>query len=189
MCVEKWPDIKSYSRLLLAKVREGRARNPTEKLKETVTCGLDEKQSLFGRGLSPGDRNELGCLPFLSILLVGRGNSFPHIRAQEEKERKWLKESHRPRTANQSSPRREGETLLPGSKLAQHPPRSKPKTPPCLGPHSHAFGETVNTAPGFAAIVDDCALASTLLIRKAGIFLTAFPSEKIKLPFFPDVCR
>lgn len=73
--VEKWPDIKSYSRFLLAKVREGSARNPTEKLKETVTCGLEEKQSLFVRGFSAADRNEQRCLPFLSILLVGRGNS------------------------------------------------------------------------------------------------------------------
>lgn len=73
--VEKWPDIKSCSRLLLAKVREGRARIPTEKLKETVTCGLEEKQSLFVRGFSAADRNEQRCLPFLSILLVGRGNS------------------------------------------------------------------------------------------------------------------
>lgn len=55
--VEKWPDIKSYSRLLLAKVREGRARNPTETLKETVTCGLQEKQSLVGRGFSAADSN------------------------------------------------------------------------------------------------------------------------------------
>lgn len=83
--VEKWPDIKSYSRLLLAKVREGRARNPTETLKETVTCGLQEKQSLVGRGFSAADRSEQHCLPFLSILLVGRGNSSCTFRHRKKK--------------------------------------------------------------------------------------------------------
>lgn len=100
MHAEKRPDIKSYSGLLLAKVRESRARNPTEKLKETVTCGLEEKQSLFGRGFSAVDRNEQCCLPFLSILLVGRGNSSCTFGHRKKKERKWLKESHQPRTTN-----------------------------------------------------------------------------------------
>lgn len=110
------------------------AETPTEKLKDTVTCGLEEKQSLFGRGFSAADRNEQCCLPFLSILLVGRGNSSCHTRALEEKERKWLKESHQPRTANQPSPHREGEIVLSVSKLAHHQQRSKPDIPLAQAP-------------------------------------------------------
>lgn len=131
-------------------------------------------------------------LPFRSV--GGKRKFLLHIWAREEKERKWFKESHQLRTANQPSPLREGEIRLPGSKLVHHQPRSKPKTsPPATGPRPHAFSETVNTAPGFAAIVDTAAvlnaLARTPLIRKAGIFLAAFASEKIKLLFLPDVCR
>lgn len=49
----------------------------------------------------------------------------------------------------------------------------------------------MNAAPDFAASVDMAAvldaLARSLVIRKAGIFLTAFPSERIKLPFLTGV--
>lgn len=141
--VEKWPDIKSYSRLLLAKVREGRARNPTEKLKETVTCGLDEKQSLFGRGLSPGDRNELGCLPFLSILLVGRGNSSRTFGHRKKKKGSGSRKVTDPEP--QTSHLHAGRGRLccqEASWLNIHQGVSQ-RHPPCLGPHSHAFGETV----------------------------------------------
>lgn len=83
--------------------------------------------------------------------------------------------------------------MMPGSKLAQHPPFSKPRTSLLSQALPHTFGETVNTAPGFAIVVDTTAvlnaLARILLIRKADIFLTAFPYERIKLPFLSDVCR
>lgn len=152
--VEKWPDIKSYSRLLLAKVREGRARNPTETLKETVTCGLQEKQSLVGRGFSAADSNTaFPSFPFCWWEEeIPPAHSGTGRKRKEVAQGKSLTQNHKPAISTPGGRHGGGETVLPGSKLAQRPSWCKqrasllPQAPP------HTFGERVNTAPGFAAM-------------------------------------